>query len=261
MLDAATSKLAASDGQRFRAIVLFTDGGELDNQLDFAALLSSAQQNGIAYYAYLLGSRADNNEIENVNNLTQPTGGSYLHMPTAANATPLLTTIATFGQQTEVRYRSQIARSGEHMLQVSLNGQTANELVNLTVEPPTVQILLDNSQTIVRVAEAADTPLTEMEPLSQPVPAQVIWPDNHPRSLAAATLLVNGKEQITLESPTLDANGLLQFAWDISELDAGEYNLGVELVDELNLTSESDALALSITIEKPAICGHVYYRS
>jgi hypothetical protein len=252
MLIATLEKLSTSEGSRYQAIVLYTDGGLLDDQLDFEALVAQAQQNHIVFYAFILGSRADTNEINNVNALTEPTGGAYLHMPLPADSAPLYQSLAAFGQQTQIVYRSGLSSSGEHAIVVNVAGQTAESSVNLTVEPPTVQILLDNSQPIIRVASSADTPLAEMEPVSQLIVAQVNWPDDHARSLAAATLLINGTEQAVIESPTVDGNNLLEFTWDISQLDAGEYELIIQVQDELSLSSQSEPLAFRVEIERPA---------
>ncbi len=253
MLTAAIEKLAASDGSHYRAIVLYTDGGLLDDQLDFEALVTQAQQNNIVFYAFILGSRADTNEINNVSALTQPTGGAYLHMPLPADSAPLYQSLAAFGQQTQVIYRSGLSSGGEHTIVVNVAGQVAENSVNLTVEAPTVQILLDNSQPIIRVAPSAETPLAEMEPVSQLIVAQVSWPDTHARALAAATLLINGTEQAVVESPTVDSNNLLEFTWDISQLDAGQYELTIQVQDELGLTSQSDPLAFTVEIERPVV--------
>lgn len=251
MMLAAIDKLAASDGQRYRAIILFTDGGSLDDQLAYEALISEAQAHNITFYGFILGSRADANEIENVDNLTQPTGGLTLHMPAPADSTPLFLALASFSQQTQINYRSTLANSGNHTIAVTLNGQTSETVTNLTVEPPSVQILLDNSQPIIRVAPNADTPLEEMEPLNQLVAVQVSWPDNHPRQIAAASLLINGVEQELIESPTLGEDNRLEFTWNISGLDAGAYDLTIVVADELNLTGQSDPLSFNVEIERP----------
>lgn len=252
MLAAAIERLSASEGTRHRAIVLFTDGGLLNSQLDFPALVTAAQANHITFYAFILGARADANEIANVNQLILPTGGSYLHMPLPADAAPLFGSVAAFGQQNQLVYRSQLTSSGQHTITITAAGQSGTSQVNVTIEPPTVQVLLDNRQPIVRVAPEPDTPLAEIEPLSQLVVAQVNWPDNHPRGIAAATLLINGVEQVTIDSLDLDSSNRLQFTWDISQLDAGQYSLVIQVTDELNLSGQSSPLDFTVTIERPA---------
>jgi hypothetical protein len=91
-----------------------------------------------------------------------------------------------------------------------------------------------------------------MEPTTQPLAAEVSWPDGYPRSLTSATLLVNGAE-VSLDAPVLDNNGLLTFEWNISRLDEGDYELQVRVVDELGLESFSDPLKLTIEIDRPGL--------
>jgi hypothetical protein len=49
----------------------------------------------------------------------------------------------------------------------------------------------------------------------------------------------------------LNNNGLLTFEWDISGLDEGDYELQVQIVDELGLENFSEPLQLIIEIDRP----------
>jgi len=251
MLELALDKAEENqeDG-RYPAIVLFTDGAQLNTQLDYTALTGRAQTAGVNIYGVILGASADPNEIDNVTQLTDPTGGSYVHMPETADAAPLYEAINQRAIQTEIVYRSTANESGSRQVAVTLASASAEASYELTLEPAAVTILLDNSQPIRRVATDADTPLEEMEPTSQPLAAEVNWPDGYPRSLTSATLLVNGDE-VSLDAPVLNNNGLLTFEWNISSLDAGDYELQVRIVDELGLESFSETLALVIEIDRP----------
>ena len=253
MLLAAIERLVSNEGQRYRAIVLYTDGGELDEQLDFDTLIAQAQENHITFYGFILGSRADDSEIENLVRLVEPTGGTYLHMPVPADSAPLYLSLASFSQQTQLSYRSQLATSGDHTLTVNVAGLTAEAVTNLVIEPAEIQILLDNTQPIIRVASTADTPLDEMEPVEQIVVAQVSWPDNHPREVAAAALLIDNQDPLPIETFTLNTNNQMEFTWNISELEAGEYELILQLTDELGLVAESVPLAFTVEIERPVV--------
>ena len=238
-----------NDG-RYQVIFLFTDGAQLNSQLDYEALVERAQNNSVGFYGAILGARADPNEIENVTQLTDPTGGTYIHMPQSAEADSLFEAINSRAEQTEITYRSTINESGRQQIVVSLADRSAEVFFNLTVEPPVITMILDNSQPIRRVAADAETPLEEMEPTSQPLGAEVSWPDDYPRTLRSATLLVNG-EEVALDAPVLDDNGLLTFEWNISGLDEGDYELEVRAVDELGLESFSEPLLLVIEIDRP----------
>lgn len=238
-----------ADG-RYQVIFLYTDGALLNTQLDYPALIERANAAGVHIYGAILGLRADPVEITNVTQLTDPTGGTYVHMPETADADPLFDTINSKAIQTEIVYRSSVSESGSPEVAVSLGNVTAESSYDLTVEPAAISIPLDNSQPIRRVATDAETPLEEMEPMTQPLAAEVSWPDGYPRSLTSATLLVNGTE-VALDAPVLDNNGLLTFEWNISSLDEGDYEIQVRIVDELGLESFSEPLPLEIAIDRP----------
>jgi hypothetical protein len=236
---------------RYQAIFLFTDGELLNTQLDFPALTERAQALGVNFYAAILGLRADQNEIDNVTQLIDPTGGTYVHMPETADANSLYDSIDQRAVQTEIVFRSMVSESGSPEVAVTLGDASAEASYDLSLEPATITILLDNSQPIRRVALDAETPLEELEPTMQPLAAEVSWSDGYPRSLTSATLLVNGAE-VRLDTPILDNNGLLTFDWNISGLDAGDYELQVQTVDELGLESLSEPLPLVVEIDRPA---------
>lgn len=240
------------DEGRFQAILLFTDGATLDERLDFASLTTQAEKNDVVIFGAILGSRADAVEIANVELLTLSTHGDWLHTPEAEAITPLYEAWQGNANQSQISYRSQANQSGRQTVEVSLGAAAARTTFEITVEAPTVRLALDNSQPIRRVAPAADTPLTAIEPTSQPVVAQVEWPDGHPRQLTAATLFVNGQEQPVVAPPILDASGLLSFEWNVSNLDEGVYQLEVQVTDELGLAAQSDPLPLVIEVVRPA---------
>jgi hypothetical protein len=238
------------DDGRYPAILLFTDGAQLDDQLEFEALAERAQAAGAVFYSVILGSQADPNEIENVSRLTDPTGGQYIHMPQPLDANSLYQTIRDRAIQTRVTYRSTVSTSGRHTVQVRFGELSDEAEFSVRLEAPEVTIEVDNSQPIVRVGTEADMPLEELEPTSQPLVAEVAWPDGFPRLLMSATLLVDGAE-VPLDAPVLDTDGLLTFNWDISRLDSGTYGLQVQVTDELELVGISDPLPLTIEIDQP----------
>lgn len=244
-----------ADG-RFQSIVLFSDGGNIPDELgDAEALVQQAQALNVPIYGLILGARADANEVENVLSLSEPTQGSYIHMPEVEDAAPLLQVLQAHQSQTQLQYRSTIAESGSHTAAVTLEGVTVSAPFEVTVEPPTVEITVDNSQPIRRVAETAEAALDEMEPASQPIAARVSWPDNHPRQIEAVTLVVNGEaiDMTGADTSVVNTSGVLTFDWDISQLDEGEYALEVQVTDELGLAGSSEPLPLTIEIERPEV--------
>jgi hypothetical protein len=255
MMDMALTEVEGSsegpsEGGRFKAVFLFSDAGQIHEQLELQALTERAEMDDVAIYVAILGARADPLEVDNAALLSGANGGDYVHMA-APTATDLLyESIQGRGTRSQVTYRSQASESGQHIIMAEFNGSRDEAAFELNVEPPAVQMAVDNSRPIRRVAESAEAPLEEMEPQRQPLVAQVSWPDGHPRLLVSAVLLMNDVE-IPLEAPVLDNAGLLTFDWDIRALEAGTYDLQVQLTDELGLQSVSEALPLVIEVQRP----------
>lgn len=256
MMLLALEKAAASHAEgRFQSILLFSDAGQLDQQLDYPALVSQAQDINIPIFGAILGAAADANEIENMAGLADPTRGSYLHLAEAALADPIYALIQDHRPQFQIQYRSQAATSGPQTVSLGLAGVTAEDQYDLELLPPSAELLIDNTQPIRRVLPTADSSLTAAEPTMQPIVAQVTWPDQHPRLLKTATLVVNGVTQPPITDPAITPDGLVTLDWDISNLDEGSFGLSIQLVDELNQQSLSESLDLSIIVDGKAIAA------
>lgn len=250
MISLALDRAAESHAEgRFQAVVLFTDGADLAEQLDYPTLVNKAQAINIPIFSAILGSRADEDEIANVNQLSQPTRGSYVHMPEPPETDPIYSLIQSHKPQYQVQYRSQLASSGSHNVALELAGARAETQVEVEIVPPAPEIVVDNSRPIRRVISSPDDPLTSAEPANQPIVVRVTWPDGHPRMLADATLLVNGTPQPPVSNPELSADGLIIMDWDISNLDDGTYELFVKVNDELGLQGQSNVLPIAIIVE------------
>ncbi len=254
MMLLALEKAAGSHAEgRFQSILLFSDAGLLEQQLDYPTLVDQAKEINIPIFGAILGAAADANEIDNISRLSDPTRGSYLHMVEAASADPIYALIQDHRPQIQIQYRSQAATSGPQTVTIELAGITAEGQYDLELLPPTAELLIDNTQPIRRVFPSADSPLTAAEPTIQPIAAQVMWPDEHPRLLTSATLVVNGVPQLPVIEPPVTPDGLLTLDWDISNLDEGSFGLSIQLVDELNQQSLSDPLPMSVVVEGKAV--------
>jgi hypothetical protein len=252
MMELALAQFNAEDSSgRYRAVVIFSDADSLERQLNFDQLVALARDKNVALFTLILGLRADPNEINTAERLGDPTYGFWLHMPQVANAEPLYQVLQANGVQTRVSYRSRVDYAGQHTLEVTLGSLVASRSFQLDVEPPVVQLVVDNSLPIRRVAPAHDTPLAEIEPASQLAVAQITWPDGFPRNLRSAALLVNGVVQPGGETVVMTGDGRLNFTWPIRDLDEGVYTLTVQAVDELGLESVSPPLPLTIEVARP----------
>ena len=202
-------------------------------------------------FGAILGGAADNEEIGNMERLSQPTRGTSLHMPQSEATDPIFSTVEENSEQHVISYRSRINMSGSHEIVVESGGIQDRVEVALEVLSPGAEMALDNSAPITRVADSFDTPLSAAEPVSQPVAARVIWPDGFPRAIVKATLEVNGSVEESISDPELGVDGLLTFVWDISNLGDGSYNLVVNVIDELGLEGITEPLPVSIAVEIP----------
>lgn len=238
---------------RFRAILLFTDGDQLNEQLNFEFLVQEAQRRNVVFFAAILGEQDDPHEVENVAQLYEPTHGFYVHMPQPEDADPVYLALQGNGNQSHIQYRSRAYEAGSQTLRLELGDAATEVSFIVDLAPPAVQIVIDNSRPIRRVAPEADTPLAEMEPDNQPVVVQIDWPDGHPRELVQAALLVDDVEQLLLDQPLLDPEGRLTLDWNIQQLDEGEYTLVVQAVDELGVVGASDPFPLTIEISRPVV--------
>jgi hypothetical protein len=235
---------------RSAAIVLFSDSSQINEQLEFEDLVDQALSSQAVIYGAILGDTAETWEVDDMQKLTNPTGGLQLHMPEPEDADPLYEMIRDRAVTTHVTYRSSLNSSGEHTIGAEIDGGTGEIAFDLIVAPPGVALSLDNSQPIIRVAPEALTPLEEVDPKIQPLAADLSWPDGHPRELASVTILVDGEPR-SPRIPVLDASGLLTFDWDIRELDSGLYAIQVQVEDELGLTAISEPIPLAIAVNRP----------
>ena len=235
---------------RFNGVVLFTDGGQIDETVDQESIASKALDADVPIFALLLGARADEEEIAALERLTIPTGGNFIHMPEVADADALFELIEERSTQQQISYRSKLNTSGSHSVTVSNDDVEDEKSFEVSVNPPAVYMTVDNSRPIQRVGRDPKTPLDVMDPIVQPLAAQVDWPDGHPRKLVEARLLIDG-EEVPLEAPVLGDDGVLTFDWDLRQIDEGLYGIQIEVTDELGLVGISDKLPLAVEIDLP----------
>ena len=251
MLAAAIDHLAATPDGRFQAVLLYTDGARLDRQLDAVAIVQAAQAAGLPLFVAILGAEASPEELANAARLTGPTNGQTVHMPTPEAADPLYALFAAQSEQTELVYRSALRESGPQQVAVSLGNVQATASFDLTLAAP--QVVMEVAQTTVRrVGSAPDTPLGLLQPAVMPLAARLVWPATQTRQLTEVTFLVDGVAQPLAAMPTADAGGRLSLAWDISERDAGSYELSLAVTDELGFQATAEPVSVIIEVARPS---------
>lgn len=242
MLQTALDQVATREpGGRYQAIVLFTDGGQLADQLDYDALMALAENSNAVIFAAILGGVASDNEVANVSGLTTPTGGSSVHMPRTDRLDPLFAAIASNRVVNTVRYRSRIAGDGDRTLDLALGAAAATYPVAVTVLPPVVDLSETDDLLVAGNGEVDTTEPTR-------ITARVTWPDGFVRSLLSVKLFVDGVEQTVTRPPVLDPLGKLTLDWDATDIAPGSHTFAVELTDELGLSARSDSAERTVQI-------------
>ncbi len=250
MLTAALDHLAGQAGEgRFRAILLYSDAARIGGQLDAATLATAAQTAGVPIYVAILGAEASPDELANAAALTEPTNGLTIHLPTPEAATPLYELFAAQGSQTEMAYVSDLRANGPQLVAVNLGNVRDTAEFQLALAAP--EVTLDPPPTIRRVGNAVDTPLALLQPAAVSLAAVVAWPDGLPREVTEVTLRVDGATQPQAALPQPDVGGRLLLPWDISERDAGDYALTVEVADALGFRATSAPVMVTIAVARP----------
>lgn len=251
MLSAALDHLGGQrDDGRFQAVMLYTDGGRLDQQLAYQELALGAQTGGVPIFGVILGATADDNEVAALERLAGPTRGAVVHMPDPAVTDDIFRIIQSQGQQTEARYRSLVRRGGEVAVSAALGNVRAETTFTLDLAQPVLTLELPD-ETITRVGSAIDSPLPLLQPAVYPLTATLTWPDGIPRDLTEFAFFVDGRRQPLPATVAPDADGRIPLAWDISNVDIGAYELQVQARDVLGYEMSSAPQTVAIAIERP----------
>ncbi|MEZ4517118.1 MAG: VWA domain-containing protein [Chloroflexota bacterium] len=158
MLVAALDHLAAQqDDGRFQAVLLFTDGGRLDQQLAYQDLALAAQEAGVPIFGAILGATADPNEVASLERLASPTRGQVVHLSEPAAADDIFQLFQSQAQQTEARYQSLVRRGGEVDVSAALGNTRTTGSFTLELVQPVLTLDIPDT-TLRRVGSAIDSP-------------------------------------------------------------------------------------------------------
>ncbi len=238
------------DNGRYQAVLLFTDGRRLDQQLSFLQLVAQANDANVPIYSAVLGESADPNEIANVSRLSDPTRAFFVHMPEPSATDPIYQIWQDQSSPVQVQYRSNQRQSGRNQLTLNLGSALISTSFDVTLAPPEVTLILANTQ-IKRAGMASDTPLEALQPAIQPITITVAWPDGLPRQLTNVILLVDGEPtQVPVGWRDL-TQGQIELDWDIHSLDEGSFELVVQIVDELGYQGITKPVVVAIGIDRP----------
>jgi hypothetical protein len=252
MLNVAFTKALETQAEgRFQAVVLFSDARDFPAQINFGNTVAAANAQFLPIYTAILGNLADPDERQNANQLSNPTGGFWVHMPTPTDTDPLYSALQAHATQPQISYRSTIADSGNYDVALTVAGITVGDQFRLRVQPPRVAMALDNAQSLTRAGTAFNTPLAELDPQSLLLKANLTWLDRYPRRIEQAILVVDGILTTPTNTPVLNSLGEVDLEWNVAEVNAGNYAVSARITDELGLVSESDPQIITINVTRP----------
>ena len=251
MMTAALDHLGARrDDGRFQTVLLFSDGGRLDQQLAYQDLSLAAQEAGVPLFGAILGATADENEVAGMQRLADPTRGQVVHMPEPTATDAFYRLFQSQSTQTEARYQSLVRRSGGVDISAALGNIRTESAFTLDLAEPLLTLDIPEPA-LRRVGSAIDTPLPLLQPAVYPLTATITWPDGIRRELTEFAFLVDGRRQPLPNLPAPDADGVIPLAWDVSNTEAGAYTLQVQARDMLGYEMSSVPQTVTVTIERP----------
>jgi len=221
-----------------------------------ASLLDSVIQKATTFkipvYVILLRSAEDEGASGNLSRLARDTGGQYLpYLDTVTSTSGFFGNLSKHRTQYALTYRSKVSVSGKHSVRVEANtgasGAPGDDATyEIVISAPQVAITAPQpgSKIPCEVAEAIHC---RVDPATQTIVAHVTWPDNHPRRVKGAQLLINGQDRGTLEAP--NDPGHIGLPWDLSAHDIVAdtiYEVQVIATDELGLSAKSDPIQVTV---------------
>jgi hypothetical protein len=238
-----------------RRFLIYISNGIPDGVVaDVIARATAAQVPIFTVYVGPAGSEATVG-ANNLQRLSQQTGGQRLVFEDPESFRPLFQMLSDHGRQYRLSYRSTLASTGQHWLQVRAaiaeGAEVASEeaVFPLRVLTPMVAVQ-DLPDSIVRVAPAHDAEPAAAEPAAYEVRAAIDFPDGHQRSVRLAELVVDGQPVASLRD---QAGPMLLLAWPLAQYaESAEHSLQVRVMDELGLIAESAVLTVNVSLQVPA---------
>ncbi len=239
-----------------RRYVVFLSNGLNEADQDKLATIAARATGLVPIYTVFVGPTGADNTVgsQNLLRLAEATGAERLIFGGPDSLAPLFQLLSDQGRQYELTYRSGLAVTGQHTLaaRVRLPGSTTIESnpadFPLRVEAPMLS-LAGVPTRVVRVAPSHDADPALAEPTVLEVPLGLDFPDNHPRGLRLAQLLVDGQAVVTQTNTFVSGT----LTWPLAGLtEAGEHQLQARVIDELGLAAESEVVVVSVSVQAPA---------
>ena len=227
-------------------------------QLDL--LLQSALDHHITIHIWLAGDPEISSypQLPHLRNLAEGSGGSLFLFSGSEPIPDPASYILGLGKRYQISYLSQVRKSGEHQLGLSLQtsaGEVTSPKITFSVEVLPAEVEFINLPQKVSVQTAADGSLT---PAELPVEITVSFPDSHPRSITKANLWVNGN--LYQEN---SAAPYFNFSVDFGDFpESQRLSLQAKISDELGLTGQSALTPLDLEVlPVPSLPSSAFWRN
>lgn len=245
---------APEANQMAQAIILISPSIET-NRNGVSAIAARAKELNIPIFVIHTYTDA-----ESIRALADGSAGAYAAYSggQGADLNTLYAELAKLRTQYTVTYRSTINTTGTQNLELRYTtpaGATliTNSSYDVTVSPPRVTLdpTIVNTTTITRRAnEYTDNP-DSVEPTAFMVIATVAFPDEHPRRILTANLLVNGSSVGNIQTPEISR---IEIPWDLRTIDTigtNSFTIEVEVRDELGLVSKTPPQQINVELTIP----------
>ena len=238
-----------------RAILFITSPQESQVSLGLQSILSSAIQQNIHIYVWLVAAQEvfDLPEIDLLRNLATQTQATFFAFSHDEPVPDLESILEPLRYIYRLGYDSRVTQPGAQ--QVVAQVSTGSALI--TSQPVSFEVdlqlpvitLLTPPIEIVRTFSGQSTEglsevLGELEPNQEVLNIRVTFPDGYERSLTRTSLYVDGTIVAENTSPPFD-----QFIWDLHPYNQdGAHVLSIEVIDSLGLIGKSGETLIKIKL-------------
>ena len=242
-----------------RAILFITPPQTIDVSLGLQSILSSANQQNIHIFVWLVAppESLDQPETNLLRSLAEQTHATFFVFSHAEPVPDLETLFEPFRYVYALGYNSQITTAGSQQVvaQVLLGGESVASQAQsfvLDLESPKVEILNPQDK-IVRDYARQPEPGTaaisgDLLPIEQLVNIKVTFPDGYAHQLVRTSLFVDGMVVAEKTDPPFE-----QLVWDLRPYtQEGSHTLWVEAVDNLGMVGKTNEISVTITAPSTA---------
>lgn len=237
-----------SPGTIQKIVVLFSSGKDTHSAKKIDDVIHLAQANHVKFYTVLIGKYSQAGEA-NLRRLADITNGQYFQPSVPADLDALWNNLALQRNQLMLEYRSAQPRP-EHLSVIAYAGETRIESPHkrfplLKIGPAQIAIpqIVTDTLIIERHAEAYNTPVSEMQPISFTVPISYFWTDRYTRTVTKLAYVFDDKQY---EAETED-----RVVLPLANLKSNDTFLQIVATDELGIENSSNSIPVHVVLIYP----------